>query len=79
MDTKTYYFRINVYFTEYLLAIEIDEKGHKGRNLILEEKRQKALEKKTGCEFIRINTSVMMKIMQLVECKHLPVNLKTVN
>ena len=40
-------FRIDVYFTEYFLAIEIDEKGHTDRDLIFEEKRQKALGKKT--------------------------------
>ena len=33
--------RIDVYFTEYLLAVEIDEKGHTDRDLIFEEKRQK--------------------------------------
>ena len=50
-------FRIDVYFTEYCLAVEIDEKGHTDRDLIFEEKRQKALEKKLNCTFIRINTS----------------------
>ena len=50
-------FRIDIYFTEYFLAIEIDEKGHTDRDLIFEEKRQKALEKKLNCTFIRINTS----------------------
>ena len=45
-------FRIDIYFSECLLAVEIDEKGH-----IFEEKRQKALERKLGCKFIRINTS----------------------
>ena len=30
---------------------------HTDRDLIFEEKRQKALEKKLGCKFIRINTS----------------------
>ena len=40
-------FRIDVYFTEYLLATEIDEKGDADRDLIFEEKRQEALEKKT--------------------------------
>ena len=50
-------FRIDVYFTEYLLALEIDEKGHTYRDLIFEVKRQEALEKKFGCKFIRINTS----------------------
>ena len=39
--------RIDVYFTEYLSSVEIDEKGHTDRDLIFEEKRQKALEKKT--------------------------------
>ena len=50
-------FRIDVCFNEFLLAVEIDEKGHTERDLIFEEKRQKALEKKIGCKFIRINTS----------------------
>ena len=52
-------FRIDAYFTEYLLAIEIDEKGNTDRDLIFEEKRQEALEKILGCKFIRINTSMM--------------------
>ena len=50
-------FRIDVYFTKYFLAVEIDGKGHTDRDLIFEEKRQKALEKKLNCQFIRINTS----------------------
>ena len=50
-------FRIDVYFNRFLLAVEIDEKGHTDRDLIFEEKRQKALEKKLGCKFTRINTS----------------------
>ena len=57
-DDKEYIlFRIDIYFTEYSLAVEIDEKGHTDRDLIFEEKRQKALEKKLNCKFIRINTS----------------------
>ena len=50
-------FRIDIYFTKYCLAVEIDEKGHTDRDLIFEEKRQKALEKKLNYTFIRINTS----------------------
>ena len=50
-------FRIDIYFTEYYLAVEIDEKGHTDRDLIFEEEREKALEKKLNCTFIRINTS----------------------
>ena len=38
---------INVYFTKYFLAVEIDEQNHEGRELIFETKRQEALEKKT--------------------------------
>ena len=49
--------RIGVYFTTYLLAVEIDEKNNASRDLIFEEKRQEALEKKLNCDFIRINTS----------------------
>ena len=36
-------FRIDVYFNKFLLAVEIDEKGHTDRDLIFEEKRKKAL------------------------------------
>ena len=50
-------FRIDIYFSECFLAVEIDEKGHTDRDIIFEEKRQKALEKKFGFKFIRINTS----------------------
>ena len=38
-------FRIDIYFSECFLAVEIDEKGNTDRDLIFEEKRQKALEK----------------------------------
>ena len=50
-------FRIDIYFSECFLAVEIDEKGHTDRGIIFEEKRQKALEKILGCKFIRIDTS----------------------
>ena len=50
-------FRIDVYFNKFLLAVEIDEKGHTDRNLVFEKKRQESVEKKHGCKFIRINTS----------------------
>ena len=50
-------FRIDIYFSECSLAVEIDKKGHTDRDFIFEEKRQKALEKKLGCKFIRTNTS----------------------
>ena len=56
-DQEYILFRIDIYFTEYFLGVDIDEKGHTDRDLIFEEKRQKALEKKLDCTFIRINTS----------------------
>ena len=56
-DKKYILFRIDVYFTKYCLAVEIDEKGHTDRDPIFEQKRQKALEKKLNCTFIRFNTS----------------------
>ena len=41
-------FRIDIFFTKYCLAVEIDEEGHTDRDLIFEKKkRQEALEKKT--------------------------------
>ena len=50
-------FRTDINFSKCFLAIEIDEKGHTDRDINFEEKRQEALEKKLGCEFIRINIS----------------------
>ena len=47
--------RIGLYFHDYKLAIEVDEKGHKDRNIDQEIKRRKATEKELGCEYIRIN------------------------
>ena len=47
-------FRIDIYFTEYFLAVEIDDTD---RDFIFEVKRQKTLEKKLNCTFTRITTS----------------------
>ena len=44
-DQKYILFRIDICFTEYSLAVAIDEKGHTDRDLEFEEKRQEALEK----------------------------------
>ena len=78
-ECKDILFRIDVYFTEYLLAIEIDEKGHTDRDLIFEEKRQKALEKNLVVNFLQLIRvkKAMMQTIKLVEYKHLWVNLKT--
>ena len=56
-DQEYILFRIDIYFTEYSLAVEIDEKGHTDRDLIFEQERQEALGKKLNCTFIKINTS----------------------
>ena len=40
-------FRIDVYFTEYFLAVEIDEQNHEGRELIFEKKKTRGIRKKT--------------------------------
>ena len=55
-DKEYILFKIDIYFTKYCLAVEIDEKGLTDRDLIFEQKRQEALEKKLNCTFIRINT-----------------------
>ena len=56
-NKKYILFRTDIFFTKYCLTVEIDEKGHTDRDLIFEQKRQEALEKKLNCTFIRINTS----------------------
>ena len=48
-------YRTDAYFSNYKLAIEVDEQEHKDRDIDYEIQRQKALEKELGCEFIRIN------------------------
>ena len=71
-------FRIDIYFTEYFLAIEIDEKRHTDRDLIFEEKRQKALEKNLIVNLLelRLVEKAMMQTMKLVEYRSLSVSLK---
>ena len=49
-------YKIDLYFHDYRLAIEVDEKGHKDRNINHEIERQEALEKKLSCKFIIINS-----------------------
>ena len=71
-------FRIDIYFTEYFLAIEIDEKGHTDRDLIFEEKSQKALEKNLIVYLLELIPveKIMMQTMKLVEYRLLSVSLK---
>ena len=46
-------YRIDLYFHDYKLAIEVDESGASDRNIDYEIKRQKVIERELGCEFIR--------------------------
>ena len=52
MSTNTYIlFRIDVYFIEYFLAIEIGKQRHEGRELFfffLKKKKTKSIRKKLG-------------------------------
>ena len=48
-------YKFDLYFHDYKLTIEVNEKGHKDRNIDHEIKRQKILAKELSCEFIRIN------------------------
>ena len=48
-------YKIDLYFHEYKLAIEVDELGHNDKNIDYEIQIQKAIEKELGCVFIRIN------------------------
>ena len=48
-------YRIDLHFHDYKLALEVDEKGHKDRNIDHEIQRQKAVEKELDCKFIIIN------------------------
>ena len=58
-NTQTHYsdlgYRIDLCLHDYKLAVDVDEKGHKDRNIDHEIKRQKALQKERSCEFIRTN------------------------
>ena len=58
-DMPTWYsvlgYRIDLYFYEYKLAIEIDELGHNDRNTDCQIKRQREIEKELNCVFIRTN------------------------
>ena len=58
-NTQTRYsvlgYSSDLYFHYYKLAIEVDEKGHRDRNIDHEIKRKIALEKELRFEFIRIS------------------------
>ena len=48
-------YRIDLYFHNYKLALEVNERGHEDINIDHDIKRVEAIKRKLGCEFIRIN------------------------
>ena len=52
-------FKIDIYFSDYSLVVDIDgkedEDDNKDKDLIFELKRQSVLDEKLDCDFIRIN------------------------
>ena len=56
-------FRIDIYFSECFLALEIDEKGHTNRDIIFEEKRQKALEKNLVVNLLELIQVIQKMVM----------------
>ena len=73
-------FRTDVFFTEYFLAIEIDEKNHEGREIFFEKKDTRYYKKKLAAyllELIQVmQKRVMIQIIKLAKYKHLLVNKK---
>ena len=58
-NTKTQYcvlgYRIDLYFHDYILAIEVHEFNHFDRNIDYKIKKQKVTEKELDCKFARNN------------------------
>ena len=47
-------FRVDLYFHEYELPIEVDENRHSDMSIDYEIKRQKEIKQGLGCKFIRV-------------------------
>ena len=47
--------RVDFYFHEYKLTIEVSELGHNDRNIDYEIQRERVIKKELGCVFIRID------------------------
>ena len=48
-------YRIDLYFLKYKLAIEVDEFGHRDRDIGYEVEREKCIAKLLNCSFARFN------------------------
>ena len=64
-------FRIDVFFTEQFLAVEIDKENPEDRELIFEKKRQEALKKNLVANLLELlqvmQKEAMIQIMKLVK------------
>ena len=72
-------FRIDIYFTEYFLAVETDEKSHIDRDLILKRKGKKRQQNNLTVDLLELVLvkKIMMYTMKLVEYRRFSVSLKT--
>ena len=72
-------FRIDIYFTEYFLAVETDEKSHIDRDLILKKKGKKRQKNNLTVDLLELVLvkKIMMYTMKLVEYRRFSVSLKT--
>ena len=48
-------YRIDLYFYDCKLTIEVDEFGHSVKNVNYEMQRQKAIQKELNCKFVGVN------------------------
>ena len=72
-------FRIDIYFTEYFLAVETDEKSHIDRDVTLKKKGKKCQKNKLTVDLLELVLvkKIMMYTMKLVEYRRFSVSLKT--
>ena len=78
---RKYIFKIHVYFTEYFLVVEIDEKTTKAEILFLKKKKARDIRKKNLIAYLleliqATQKEVTIQTMKLVKYKYLSVNLK---
>ena len=60
---------IDLYFPKHRLAIDIDENGHKDRNIDYEIKRQKAIENELIVNFLELilTENIMMSMLNFIK------------
>jgi very-short-patch-repair endonuclease len=51
-------YRVDLYFIDYKLVIEVDEDNHRKRCNILETEREEYITRELNCKFIRFNPTV---------------------